>query len=426
MPTLKEVRFKKGVLSVSDYRQLTPGIYRQLKTKGRQLNSKNIIHISSTARGGGVAEMLHSYIPLLSSMGINAHWFVTERLPRDFFVVTKKIHNLLQGKAGRLSKQEKKYYLLTNAGIRKPLLEVLNRFESGLIMIHDPQVLPIIQYIPKRFITVLRFHIDLSTPNRGTLRFLKKFIRRYDNVIVSSQIYSKALKFIDRERVSIMRPAIDPYTKKNRAMTLGRAQVILRRLGIDTQRPILAQISRFDPWKDPIGVIRAYKQARAQIPGLQLVMAGIIITKDDPEAIKILKRVKSFSHDKDIFIFWNLKQLNGYSNETFINALLTASDVVVQNSIREGFGMSMTEAMWKRKPLIAGDTVGAEEQITDAVNGVLISSRKELADATVRLFRDRSYGRELGIVAHRTVQRNFLISRLVLDHTKLYQKLLTT
>ena len=405
------------------FKKLTPLIYEKTIRLSRKIKGKKVVHINSVSYGGGVAEMLRSQIPLENSLGLNSLWY-TLSAPLKFFNITKKIHNLLQGKKAKLSENEKKYYLnwiSTKAG--KDFCYILEKESPDILIIHDPQPLPLISLLSKskkQPRIILRLHLDLSTPEKNTLKFLKKFILRYNSVILSHPDYK--FSWLDSNKVEIIYPAINPFSVKNRPMKLSQAKEILFTLGVHSDKPIISQVSRFDPWKDPLGAIQSYYLAKREIPNLCLILAGIFFATDDPEAKKIFKEVKKHTEgDPDIYLFSDPYQLKNVSNDLFINAVYTISTVVLQKSIREGFGLTVTEAMWKKKPVIGGETKGISLQITHNKNGFLVKTPYEAADYIVKLFKDKKLRKRIGEYAHKTVKEKFLISRLILDHLRIYR-----
>jgi len=412
------------ILNFKKFKKLTPLIYQRAIRLGKKIKGKKIVHINSVSYGGGVAEMLRSQIPLENSLGLNSLWY-TLSAPLKFFDITKKIHNLLQGKKGKLSENEKRYYLnwiLNKAG--KEFCYVLEKESPDILIIHDPQPLPLIFLTPeskKLPKTILRLHIDLSTPEKTTLNFLKKFILGYDSVILSHPDYK--FHWLNQNKTEIIYPAINPFSPKNVPMKLSQAKKVLLALGVCADKPIISQVSRFDPWKDPLGTIQSYYLAKKEIPNLCLILAGIFFADDDPEAKKIFKQVKKHTgRDPDIYLFSDPYQLKNISNDVFINAVYTISTVVLQKSIREGFGLTVTEAMWKKKPVIGGKTKGISLQITHNKNGFLVKTPYEAANYIIKLFKDKKLREKIGECAHTAVRKKFLISRLILDHLRIYKK----
>ncbi len=408
--TIPRIRFRR-------YRHLTPAIYLRTRFWAKKMRNISILHINSTAQGGGVAELLRSQVPLERDLGLNSSWFVISP-PARFFPITKKIHNLLQGHAQEnLSRKEKEYYLEILQGMRNDFQRLLKLKSPDIIIIHDPQPLPFIRFIPPEYPALLRLHIDISTPDKTTLEFFRPLILKYRAVVLTSSLYRPL--WLSKNKTKIIMPAIDPFTPKNRTTPTKKAKRILESFSINTDKPIITQISRFDPWKDPLGVIRAYQLAKNKIPDLQLVLAGSFAS-DDPEGKEIFKKVKKKAKKDPHIFLWTQE------NPLFVNALQTASTLVIQKSLREGFGLTMTEAMWKGTPVIAGMTEGARMQIVNGKNGVLVSSPEETARAVIRLYRNKALAARLGRAARETVKKKFLFSRFLLENLETYASVLLT
>lgn len=410
---------------ISRYKKLTPKIYGDIRKASKKINPYTIIHINATSTGGGVAELLKSQIPLERSIGLKSYW-LTIKAPSRFFIITKKIHNFLQGKIGSLSDAEKKIYFAVNHKLADSLNKFAKEVTSGIVVVHDPQSLPIIQSMPVNLLPILRLHIDLLTPNPNVITFLRPYIEKYKLVILSNQDYQKALAWFNKSKIKIVPPAIDPFSEKNRPMRLESAIEILEQFNINCSRPTIVQVSRFDSWKDPMGVIRAYYLAKNKISNLQLILAGFFLAKDDLEAIDVFQRVKKHAagDPADIHLFSDVKILKAISNDSFISALYTASTVVIQKSIREGFGLTITEAMWKGKAVVAGMTSGTLMQIKNGKNGVLVSSPESAARAIVKLIKDKQLRKKIGIAAQKSVRKKFLLSRFLLDNIKIYSSVI--
>lgn len=403
------------------YRKLLPRVCREAAEQAKRLRGAPVVHVSATNNGGGVAELLRAQVAWERSLGLDSHW-LTIRAPKRFFVVTKTIHNLLQGRAGVMHKRHWAEYDKVNRELEGSLVRFLKRWKSGTVVIHDPQPLALIRAVPQGFASVLRFHIDLSTPNPTLLESFRPLIMRYGGVVVSNPAYRASLPWLAPRILKVIPPAIDPFSEKNALMNRDAACAVLAELGVYCAKPLMVQVSRFDPWKDPLGVIRAYYRAKNNIPDLQLVLAGLLLAQDDPEAASVFKEVKKHARgDPAIHLFANPRALKQITNERFINALYTASDVVVQKSIKEGFGLTITEAMWKGKVVVAGRTSGTSLQIRDGKNGLLVSSPEEAARAIVRVMKDRKLRRRLGGAARRSVTAHFLLPRFVRDNLKLYR-----
>lgn len=421
MSELQEAELFSLPLNIGERRALNPKIFKNITRLARKIKGETIIHINATTRGGGVAEMLQSQAPFERALGLNSHWLVI-KAPYRFFRITKKIHNLLQGKPGFLTDEEKSFYLSKNRELGESLKNYCKNLKPGIIFVHDPQPAPLIQAVPAGFFPVLRLHIDISSPNPTTLEFLKPFVMQYKYVILSSKNYIFPMNWLPALKTRIIVPAIDPFSQKNKQMNFLSACNILEKFGINPQHPIVSQISRFDPWKDPLGVIHAYYLAKNKIRNLQLILVGLMAAKDDPEAAEIFEKVKKHAKgDPDIFLFSNPKELDDITNDVFVNAVYTASDIIVQKSIREGFGLTITEAMWKEKPVIAGKTCGSILQIKNKKNGVLVNSPEETAKFIVYLLRNKKLCEKLGRAARQSVKKKFLFSRSILEHLKVYQ-----
>ncbi|MBI5530973.1 MAG: glycosyltransferase [Candidatus Doudnabacteria bacterium] len=404
------------------YRQFNPAGFNKCINLARQLKGARIIHINSAAIGGGVAELLKNQVPLEKSLGVNSSWLVLQ-LPKQFFFITKKIHNLLQGQKGFLSEPEKKYY--TNK-LAKPGMELQKIISSSpqptVVILHDPQTLPLIDYLPASVSTVVRLHIDTSSANKSMLQTLKPFLEKADKVIVSHKQY--APPWLNKKKLLVSYPAISPFTLKNHALSKKQILQLFKHFRIDTTRPIMAQISRFDPWKDPEGVIESYYLAKKTIPKLQLVLEGVMEAKDDPQAEGIYNRLKmEHQNDPDIFLHGK-KTLSDTAYQTWINALQSQSNVILQKSLREGFGLTVTEALWKGKAVIGGNALGIKAQIKNGRNGFIVKSPAECAKRVIQIIQNPSLAKKLGAEGKNTVRKNFLFNRLILDFLKLYAEVL--
>lgn len=420
MNKLIEVKLDYPQFDIRKYRALNPAIFKKLDDLSKKIKNKTIIHINATPLGGGVAELLRSQILFERALGFDSRWLIIKARD-DFFDVTKKIHNLIQGKPGSFTQKDKETFLNVNVDLGESLKEYLKNFKSAVVIIHDPQPMPLIDFVPKNFPSIIRLHIDMSTPNPAIMDFLRPLIIKYDEIIHSSEEYTKCMLWADKSKIRIVYPAIDPFTEKNTGMSHRTARAIMEQFEINITKPIVTQVSRFDPWKDPMGVINAYYLAKNKIPDLQLVLAGFFFAKDDPEAISVFEKVKKHAEgDHDIHLFEDPRKLKEVSNNVFINALYTASTVVIQKSLREGFGLTMTEAMWKAKPLIAGITTGALIQIKNGKNGILVSSPKEAGEAIVKLIKNPKLAEKMGNAAHKSVKKNFLMTRYILDMVNSY------
>ena len=403
-------------VSYNDYRPfLDPKLADELAAIAEEMGQLRVLHLNSTATGGGVAEILQSMVPLSNSLGIETERIVVNPDVEEFFQVTKKIHNMLQGAEGALSPEELNTYFSCIQRAADDMRE--KGLSADVWMVHDPQLLPLARLLPKKegetWIWIC--HIDLTTPNRSVLDDLMPLAEDYDQVIFSQSAYvPEGLR--DKVAVLIAPPAIDPLSVKNTPMDLPQAQKVVRAMGIDTDRPLITQVSRFDLWKDPWGVIDAYRIARESVPGLQLALLGLSQATDDPEAFEVLKTVVELAGgDPDIHLYIDPSEMPASVDEV-VNAIQVASQVLIQKSTREGFGLTVTEGMWKGKPVIGGDAGGIRVQINDGISGFLVSSPEECAQRLVELLQDEALSARIGEAARESVRQLFLLPRLVLDY----------
>lgn len=368
--------------------------------KAKLLQDLHIVHINSTYYGGGVAEILSSLILLMNSAGIKTGWRVIQGSP-DFFTITKKIHNALQGGAIHLTERKLKIYedIVYENAIR-------NHLDHNMVIIHDPQPLPMIRHYKKGGPWIWRCHIDLTNPNRELWNYLLPLIEKYDAVILSIKEYQQKLKTPQL----FFLPAINPFSIKNRDMTEEEIQERLAHYNIPTDLPLVVQVSRFDRWKDPEGVIKAFEIARKEID-CTLVLLGNIAT-DDPEGEEVYDSLIKHRDDRIMVL--------SHQDTALVNALQRKAAVVMQKSIREGFGLTVTEAMWKGAAVIGGNVGGIRYQIEDGVNGFLVSSVEEAADRLVRLLKNRKLREEMGRRAKETVREKFLLIRLLEQYFDLF------
>jgi len=398
---------------------------KRIREAAKPIKGLRVLHVNATPHGGGVAELLRSLVPLERAAGLRSSW-VSIEAPPHFFDITKRIHNGLQGKRIALSSNDVHVYRLVNAHIA----ERLARIPADLIVIHDPQPLAVIRTYHLAPM-VARIHIDCSDPDPRALAVLLPELDAYECAMFSHAAYVP--RAMDRRCIRISAPAIDAEAKKNMYPNFatnpfdrrkdGRISSVLRALHIDPSRPLIVQISRFDPWKNPLGVIRAYRIARRSIPGLQLVMMGVMAAQDDPEAARIFRDVvREAKGDPDIRLLAKPEDLKGHSNDAVVSALQSSADVVFQLSTREGFGLTATEAMWKGAAVIGGPATGIRTQIADGKNGFIAKTPEEAARLTVRLIGDPGLRARVGLAAHHSVAKKFLMPRMLLDHVKMYLK----
>jgi trehalose synthase len=378
----------------------------RIKKKSKDLQDFHVVNINSTYYGGGVSQLLSSLTLMMNSLGIKTGWRVIHG-PPDFFTVTKKMHNALQGGNINLSTRKKELYetVVYENSIR-------NHLDHDLVIVHDPQPLPLIEHYRKKSPWVWRCHVDMSNPHQQVWDYLAPFVEKYDAVIMSSPDYAQK---IETPQLFFL-PAIDPFTITNRELPQREINERLKHYRIPTDLPIVAQISRFDRWKDPEGVIEAFKLARKEVD-CTLVLLGNIAT-DDPEGEDVFRSLSDSREERIIILT--------VQDGALVNALQRRATVVIQKSIREGFGLTVTEAMWKGAAVIGGNTGGIRYQIKDGANGFLVSSNEEAATRIVQLIKDRTLREQLGQKAKETVRQRFLLTRLLEQYLDLFNSFETT
>jgi trehalose synthase len=381
--------------------------YEHLRTLAKAARGRSMLHVNATAYGGGVAEILQNLVPLLRDAGVDAHWAVLDA-PPEFYDITKKIHNALQGMKLDLSDAEKTLFL----DVARENAEQLT--EADVVLAHDPQAVALRHFAkdPKRAGWVWRCHIDLTAAYQPVWEFLRPFVEEHDaSIWTMPQFVRPDLK----QKVLIQAPTIDPFSEKNRDMPIEEAREIVRKFRVDPGRPMLLQVSRFDPWKDPLGVIDAYRLVKKEVPNVQLVMIGSL-ADDDPEGQEYFNRTRAHAGgDPDVFLFTNLDGVK----DREVNAFQRASAVVIQKSLREGFGLVVAEALWKGIPVVAGKVGGIVIQIQDGASGYLVTSPEECAARSLDLVRDPALRKRMAAAGREHVRENFLITRDLRDQLEL-------
>ena len=387
-------------------------VIQRIKEKAEALSGKSFANVNSTAYGGGVAEILHNLIPLMRDVGVEARWLVIEGTD-EFFNVTKSFHNALQGnKELKLTEEMKKLYIETN----KVNADDFDLGNFDYVLIHDPQPAPLIEFYNKEQPWIWRCHIDLSDPNREFWDFLRRFVEKYDRYIFHMEDYVQS--DLDENKVVIMPPSIDPLSEKNRELSESEILRILERFDVDPDKPIITQVSRFDPWKGIFDVIDVYRKVKEKVPETQLLLVGVM-AHDDPEGwVYFEKTLRKIGEDYDVKVLTNL--IGVHAKE--VNAFQRASDVVLQMSTREGFGLTVTEAMWKEKPVIGRAVGGIRLQIVDKETGFLIKDVNEAAEKAVYLIKNPGVAKEMGEKAKERVRHNFIITK----HLERYLDLLNS
>jgi trehalose synthase len=400
-------------LSLKDYTEIVgEKEISEIRVLARKLAGKSVVHVNSTSFGGGVSEILHRLVPLMKDSGVDVEWKVIEG-SKEFFKVTKSFHNALQGKEMPLTDEMKEVYLQQNE-LNAELLDL----DYDYVVMHDPQPLAIINYCRERTGKwVWRCHIDMSKPNEEFFGFLASFLAKYHAFIFSLKDYVKE-PLADRN-VVIITPSIDPLSNKNKPLSESQILKTLERYEVDPNRPILTQVARFDPWKDPLGVIDVYRKVKNVLPEVQLLLITSM-APDDPEGwIYYEKTVRHAGEDSDIHLLTDFMGVGDLE----VNAFQRATDVALLKSIREGFGMTVTESLWKRVPVVGGNVGGIPLQVIDGATGFLVSSVEEAAEKTLHLLSHPKEAKEMGERGREHVLRNFLITKHLKDYLKLFIQL---
>jgi trehalose synthase len=393
---------------------LESSLTEELRNLVAHLDGARVVHVNSTAVGGGVAEILRSLIPISKGLGLDTDWYVISP-PAEFFDVTKKIHNLMQGAEGALTPEEMQTYT-TYAGKGASLDP--SPIDADVWILHDPQLLPLMALLTEGDYPPIVWvcHIDLSEPNQGMLASVFDNIRRADVKVFSLKQYVPA--GLEDAAVHIIPPAIDPLSVKNRPMEMEDARRRMGSMGIDLDRPLVTQVSRFDPWKDPWGVVEAYKLVKERMPNVQLAYLGASHAVDDPEGNVIFEEIsEQTKDDPDIHLFGDA-DIPIESVDLVVSAFQTASDVLLQKSVREGFGLTVTEGMWKGQPVIGGNVGGIRLQISDGESGFLVDDVPQCAQRILRLLEEPVLRTTMGEAARSSVRHRFLLPRLLRDYLR--------
>lgn len=398
--------------AIDEYRGIVGDkVISDIVKMAKNLYGLRVLHINSTYYGGGVAEMLYSLIPLMNDVGVSVDWRILRGTP-EFFTITKKFHNAIQGDPINLSDIKKTLYIQNNQDFASYC-----QIDADCVIIHDPQPLPLIRFYKRKQPWIWRCHVDLSRPNPQLWDYLKGFILRYDRVIVSDCRYMKEDLPMD---YSVIHPVIDPLSSKNKEISKDLIIRTLKKYAVPTDKPILTQISRFDKWKDPANVIEMFKLVKARID-CRLVLCGSMAA-DDPEGIqiyqKILQRANNHVAKRDVILLT-------VEDNILVNALQRISSVVIQKSIREGFGLTVTEALWKEKPVVASNVGGIPLQMVDGETGYLIDPTdiKTGAARVISILENPEEAKRLGTNGREMVLKKFLITRHLYDDLKMLNDL---
>jgi trehalose synthase len=403
-----------GTKSLEDYRPIVGDqVITQIHDLAKPLQGAKVVHVNATAFGGGVSEILYTLVPLMRDVGLDARWQVIEGAD-EFFNVTKAMHNGLQGMDLPLTAEMKatwQRYNQLNA----------NKLEGDydFAIMHDPQPAGLLHFSGGKQSThwIWRCHIDTSHPNADYWNFIAPYLNEYPTLIFTMEQYVGP--GVDPEHLAIITPTIDPLSSKNAPLDWDEAKAIVTRYGFDTRRPLMAQVSRFDPWKDPLGVIDAYRLVKERVPEVQLALVGSMAS-DDPEGWDYYdKTVRHAGEDYDIRVLHNFHGVGAFE----VNAFQTLANVVIQKSTREGFGMVVTEAMWKQKPVIGGNVGGIPLQVIDGQTGFLVDTIEQCAEKMLYLVEHPDQSAEMGRAAREHIRQHFLSTQHLINYLRLFNQL---
>ena len=402
-----------GNKPLSDYTHICGReLIDEIRELAEPLKGTRVVHVSATAFGGGVSEILYTLVPLMRDVGLDCEWQVIYGR-EEFFNATKLMHNALQGAPQDLDEEQWETWRRYNEMNARELADGWD-----VCLVHDPQPAALQALVPEKARGwIWRCHIDLSTPNPDTIEKLLPYIGGYPQSLFHMQQYVPAGM---GGHVNVVPPAIDPLAPKNMALSPEDAAYVCDQFGIDVDRPLLCQVSRFDPWKDPLGVIDAYRLVKQELPDVQLALVGSMAS-DDPEGWDYFNATIAHADgDSDIHILNNFNNVGAIE----VNAFQSHSDVLIQKSTREGFGLTVSEAIWKAKPFIGGDVGGIPLQVQDGVTGFLVSSPKQCADRALEILADPELGRALGKRGKEHVRAHFLTPRYLRDYLRIFARVL--
>jgi len=393
------------MVRLEDFRHIVPDErLAEIYQRARGLYGKHIVHINATYQGGGVAEILYSLVQLMNDVGVNAGWRILHG-SQEFFEITKSFHNALQGAKLNLSARKKRTYVQVNDNFSR-----FTHLDHDCVIVHDPQPMSLIRSYRKRQPWIWRCHIDLTKPHDELWDFLKGFALKYDEVVVSSERYFKKDLPVNQR---LMFPAINPLSDKNKDISEKMMLEHIKRAGIPTDKPVITQVSRLDPWKDPEGVIDVFRLVKEKVDCRLLFCYNV--ASDDPEGLQMYRKVqrranKLVERGDIVFVVGN--------NERLVNAVQRFSSVIIQKSTREGFCLSVTEALWKGRPVVASNVGGIPHQIIDGQSGFLVEPHdtEGFAERIAHVLRNPKEAEAIGEKAREKVRNEFLITRLLSDY----------
>ena len=401
---------------LADYQSIIfKDLLAEIKELAAPLAGKRVLHVNATSFGGGVAEILYTLLPLMNDVGLQAEWQVMTA-DSEFFNVTKSFHNGLQGAAVELTAEVRSLYESVN---RRNAAQLTSHYD--FVVIHDPQPCALRAWTAAdsqgETHWIWRCHIDTSTPDAALYDYLLPYIRRYDRAIYTMAAYAPEGLTVPLE---VVPPAIDPLAPKNMTLVPDDAHYIVRQFGIDVDRPLLLQVSRFDPWKDPLGVVDAYRQVKERWPDVQLALIGSMAS-DDPEGWDYLEKLHAYvAGDADVFVLSNLDNIGSVE----VNAFQSHAAVVLQKSTREGFGLTVSEGLWKARPVVAGNVGGIPLQIEDGVTGFLVETSAACAERCLEILDRPERAQAMARKGKEHVREHFLTPRLLRDYLRIFNELL--
>ncbi len=399
--------------SLADYTHIVGrSLVEEIRELAEPLKGRRVVHLSATAFGGGVSEILYTLVPLMRDIGLEVEWQVIYGR-EEFFNSTKIMHNALQGNPQDLTEEQWATWTQYNEMNARELARGWD-----VCIVHDPQPAALYKLVPEKAKGwVWRCHIDVSTPNPGTMERLLPYIESYPQTLFHVADYVPDGM---NGNVNIVPPAIDPLTPKNMALSLEDSVFVCKQFGIDTSRPMICQVSRFDPWKDPLGVIDAYRIVKEQVPNVQLALVGSMAS-DDPEGWDFYNSTLAHADgDPDIHILNNFNNVGAIE----VNAFQSLAEVVIQKSTREGFGLTVSEALWKGRPFIGGNVGGIPLQVVDGESGYLVDSIEQCAARILDVLKDPALGKSLGLRGKEHVRSHFLTPRYLRDYLKIFHEVL--
>ena len=393
------------MVRLEDFRHIVPDErLAEIYARARGLYGKHIVHVNATYQGGGVAEILYSLVQLMNDVGVDAGWRILHG-SQEFFEITKSFHNALQGAKLNFTEKKKQTYLQVNDSFSK-----FTHLQHDCVIVHDPQPLSLIRAYRKRQPWIWRCHIDLTNPNQELWDFLKGHLIKYDEVVMSSEKYFKEDLPVNQR---LMFPAINPLSEKNRDISDKMIHEHLAKAGVPTDKPIITQVSRLDPWKDPEGVIDVFKMVKEKVDCRLIFCYNV--ASDDPEGLRMYRKVQRKANrlintGDIVFVVGN--------NEALVNSVQRFSNVIIQKSIREGFCLCVTEALWKGTPVVASNVGGIPYQIDDGLSGYLVEPQDNagFAERIVHILQNPDEAKAVGKKAREKVRKEFLITRLLSDY----------